>query len=111
MECLRCVKDFELMEALNGEDGAFELWEAVLLQAIEDFHCKPGRGFETLTDGINVRWRTNSTEIHRNKRSAAAWFTSSREDTGSFLWICDLLGLNADRVRAKVKEKNFKLTR
>jgi hypothetical protein len=111
MECRRCVKDFELMEAMEGEDGSFELWEAVLLQAIEDFHCKQGRGFETIRDGINLRWRTNNTEIHRNRRYAAAWFGSSREDVGSFLWICELLGLNADLVRTKVKDKNFRLTR
>ncbi|MFZ0931920.1 MAG: hypothetical protein WAN11_25200 [Syntrophobacteraceae bacterium] len=111
MECRHCVKDFELMEALYGESGAFELWGAVLLQAIEDFHCEPGRGFGTVMDGIDLRWRTISTEIHRNKRNAAAWFGSSCEDVGSFLWICELLGLNADLVRAKVRDKNFKLTR
>ena len=110
MECRRSVKDLELMEALYGEDGAFELWEAVLLQAIEDFHPK-GRDFEIVMNGIKVQWRTNSAETRRNKRNAAAWFGSSCEDAGSFLWICDLFGLDADLVRAKVKNKNFKLTR
>jgi len=111
MECRHCVKDCEPMETPDGNRGAFELWGAVLLQAIEDFHCKQGRDFETVMNGIKVRWRTNSAEMRRNKRSAAAWFGSSCEDAGSFLWICDLFGLNADLVRAKVKDKNFKLTR
>ena len=111
MECRRCVTDFELMEAVDGNRGAFELWGAVLLQAIEDFHRKQGQGFETVMNGIKVRWRTNSAESRRNKRNAAAWVGSSCEDVGSFLWICDLFGLNADLVRAKVKNKNFKLTR
>ena len=111
MECRRSVKDLELMEDLYGEDGAFELWEAVLLQAIEDFHCEQVGSFETVMNGINLRWRANSIESHRNKRNAAAWFGSSCEDAGSFLWICDLFGLDADLVRAKVKNKNFKLTR
>ncbi|MGA2939742.1 MAG: hypothetical protein ABSF52_21950 [Syntrophobacteraceae bacterium] len=109
MECRHCVKDFELMEALDGNRGAFELWGAVLLQAIEDFHLK-GRSSEIVMSGIKVRWRTNSTEMRRNKRSAATWFGSSCEDVGSFLWICDLFGLDADLVRAKVKNKDFKLT-
>ena len=110
MECRRSVKDLELMEALYGEDGAFELWEAVLLQTIEDFHAR-GRGLEIVMSGIKVQWRTNSAETRRNKRNASAWFGSSCEDPGSFLWICDLFGLDADLVRAKVKNKNFRLTR
>lgn len=110
MVCRHCVKDFESMEAMDGNRGAFELWEAVLLQAIEDFHPK-GRNLEIVMSGIKVRWRTNSAETRRNKRNAAAWFGSSCEDVGSFLWICDLFGLDADLVRAKVKNKNFKLTR
>jgi hypothetical protein len=110
MESRHCVKDFESMEAMDGNRGAFELWEAVLLQAIEDFHPK-GRSLEIVMNGIKVQWRTNSAETRRNKRNAAAWFGSSCEDAGSFLWICDVLGLNADLVRAKVRDKNFKLTR
>jgi hypothetical protein len=98
------------MEAMDGNRGAFELWEAVLLQAIEDFHPK-GRGLEIVMNGIKVQWRKNSAETRLNKRNAAAWFGSSCEDAGSFLWICDLFGLDADLVRAKVKNKNFKLTR
>jgi hypothetical protein len=98
------------MEAMDGNRGAFELWEAVLLQAIEDFH-HPGRGIEIVMSGIKVQWRTNSAETRRNKRNAAAWFASSCEEPGSFLWTCDLFGLDADLVRAKVKSKNFKLTR
>jgi hypothetical protein len=109
MEYRHRVKDFELMEAMHGNRGAFELWGAVLLQAIEDFHRK-GRTSEIVMNGIKVRWRTNNTERRRNKRSAAAWFGSSCEDVGSFLWICDLFGLDADLVRAKVKNKDFKLT-
>jgi len=98
------------MEATDGNRGAFALWEAVLLQTIEDFHAR-GRGLEIVMSGIKVQWRTNSAETRRNKRNASAWFGSSCEDAGSFLWICDLFGLDADLVRAKVKNKNFKLTR
>ncbi len=110
MECRHYVKDLELTETLDGNRGAFELWGAVLLQAIEDFHRK-GPNSEIVMNGIKVRWRTNNTEMRRNKRSAAIWFGSSCEDVGSFLWICGLFGLDADLVRAKVKNKTFKLTR
>jgi hypothetical protein len=110
MECRHCVKDFELMETPDGNRGEFELWGAVLLQAIEDFHRK-GPSLEVVMNGIKVRWRTNNTEMRRDKRNAAAWFGSSCEDVGSFLWICDLFGLDADLVRAKVKNKTFKLSR
>lgn len=105
-----CVEDLELMEALDGNRGVVELWGAVLLQAIEDFHCT-GQSFEIVMNGIKVRWETNGVETRRNKRDAAAWFGSSCEDAGSFLWICNLFGLDADLVRARVKNKNFRLTR
>jgi hypothetical protein len=106
----QCVKDFESMGPLDDNYGEFELWEAVLLQAIEDFHTSR-RSFDVVMNGIKVEWRTNSAEMRRNKRNAAAWFGSSCEDVGSFLWICDLFGLDADLVRARVKNKDFKLTR
>lgn len=104
------VTDSELMEAMDGNHGLFDLWGAVLLQAIEDFHRK-GPGFEIVMNGIRLHGLADSAETRRNKRNADAWFKSSREDVGSFIWICDLFKLDADRVRVKIKNKNFKLTR
>jgi hypothetical protein len=110
MKYRHCVKACESIETLDEDLRALELWEAVLLQAIEDLHPK-GRSFEIVMNGIEVRWLTDSFEMRRNKRNAAAWFGSSCEDAGSFLWICGLFALDADLVRAKVKNKDFKLTR
>ncbi len=110
MKHQHCVKDFQPIETLEGNRGEFELWGAVLLQAVEDFHRR-GPSFEIVINGIRLRGRKDSTEIRRNRNNAAAWFRSSRENVGSFLWICYLFGLDADLVRAEVKKKNFKLTR
>ena len=35
------------------------------------------------------------------KRSARAWFLSSNRDPGSFIWICDRLGLEPTAVRRR----------
>jgi hypothetical protein len=36
------------------------------------------------------------------KRSARAWFLSSNRNTGSFIWVCDHLGLEPTAVRRLV---------
>jgi hypothetical protein len=35
------------------------------------------------------------------QRSARAWFLSSNRDPGSFLWVCDRLGLEPTAVRRR----------
>ena len=58
-----------------------ELWAAVLIQAIDDLHER--RSLPVI------------------RRSAKCWFESKNHDAGSFLWICEFLGLAASSVRAK----------
>jgi hypothetical protein len=53
----------------------FSLWSAVLLVAIDDLTA----------DG-------------EAKRSAEAWFHSTSRETGSFLWVCEALGISASAV-------------
>ena len=61
-----------------------ELWAAVLTQAIDDLH------------GMRL--------LPVIRRSAECWFQSKNHDLGSFLWICDFLGLAASSVRASISE-------
>jgi hypothetical protein len=58
-----------------------ELWAAVLIQAIDDLH------------GMRL--------LPVIRRSAECWFQSKNHDPGSFLWICDFLGLAASTVRGR----------
>jgi hypothetical protein len=58
-----------------------ELWAAVLTQAIDDL------------DGMRL--------LPVIRRSAKCWFQSKNHDPGSFLWICEFLGLAASSVRDK----------
>ena len=64
------------------------LWCHVLQQAIWD------------VAGIKVKLPQK--EIPRLRRSARAWFVSSDEAPGSFLWICHTLSLEAAAVRKRV---------
>jgi hypothetical protein len=84
------------------------LWSAVLLQAIEDYHRK-GTGYEVAVNGFKLRGWYYDREMRRDRRRAEGWFKSKNQDVGSFLWICDILQLNPDRVWEKIREKNFKL--
>lgn len=101
--------DFEPAAASDAVRGELELWGAVLLQAIEDFHRK-GSGYEIAVNGIRLRGWYYDREIRRDKRMAEAWFKSKSVDPGSYLWICDLLGLEPERVWARIRQRGFALT-
>ena len=100
-----CI-DLESAGDPDAVSGDLELWGAVLLQAIEDYRRK-GAGYEVSINGIRLRGWYHDKEIRREKRRAEEWFKSEDADMGSYLWICDLLHLDPDRVRARIREKNF----
>jgi hypothetical protein len=41
---------------------------------------------------------------------ARSWMWSGEQGVGTFLWICSLLDLDADEVRAQLKKKNKGIT-
>lgn len=106
---LRRAGVFEHSGATGATRGVLELWAAVLLQAIEDYHRK-GSGYEVALNGIRLRGWYYDREMRRDKRRAEAWFKSTSEEVGSFLWICDILKLDPSRVWARIKERDFALT-
>jgi len=107
MENRHCAEDFEMENSADINRGELELWGAVLLQAIEDLQLR-GPVFEVVMNGIKLKSRKEGITMRRNRNNAAAWFRSSSDDVGSFLWICDLFGLDADIVRAEIKKKILK---
>ncbi len=64
------------------------LWCHVLQQAIWDV--------------AGIKAKLPQKEIPRLQRSARAWFLSSDESLGSFLWICHNLSFDADAVRKRI---------
>ena len=70
-----------------------EIWGAVLIRAVKDLHLTGDKYRES------------------KRGNAKTWITSPAEDLGSFLWICDLLGLDSGLVRSRVNALDFKLTR
>jgi hypothetical protein len=64
------------------------LWCHVLQQAIWDV--------------AGIKAKLPQKEIPRLQRSARAWFLSSDESPGSFLWICHILSFDIDAVRKRV---------
>ena len=73
------------VEFRNGEQEPtadfpeYSLWAAVLLATVEDL------------------------KDDQTKAAAEAWFTSTSREIGTFLWICEALGLNANAVRRSVR--------
>jgi hypothetical protein len=64
------------------------LWCHVLQQAIWDV--------------AGIKAKLPQKEIPRLRRSARAWFLSSDQTPGSFLWICHTLSLEPAAVRKRV---------
>lgn len=65
------------------------VWAAVLHLSIEDATRGPSE--QELKDYSACR-----------REDARTWILSSAEGPGTFLWTCELLGLNAAEVREKV---------
>jgi hypothetical protein len=63
--------------------AAHKLWYSVLVQAIEDLNLDP------------------STSINSSHR----WFLSENYSIGSFIWICEALGMSHKKLRAKLEPK------
>jgi hypothetical protein len=68
-----------------------ELWCSVLQQAMNDLF-----GRQDETDKYSAHHKLLR---HLNAR---AWFNSKRHEPRSFLWICDVLGIDPVRIRNKV---------
>ena len=64
------------------------LWCHVLQQAIWDI--------------AGIKAKLPQKEIPRLQRSARAWFLSSDQTPGSFLWICHILSFDVDAVRKRI---------
>lgn len=75
-------------ERFVGMNPELNLWCHVLQQAIWDV--------------AGIKAKLPQKEIPRLRRSARAWFLSSDETPGSFLWICHTLSLEAPAVRKRV---------
>ena len=63
------------------------LWRAVLNKAVIDFACP---GYEYGLDPVLVQ------------RSAARWFLSNSSSVGSFLFVCELLGIDPQWFRKQL---------
>lgn len=82
-------------EEINEHDQKYKrLWAVVLLQAIKDI------------DENKVLWEWGRKNTQRIKDDALDWFKSDRSDYCSFIWICNILDLNAGTVRKKILSKN-----
>jgi len=70
------------------DESLLELWREVLNRAIYDLH-----GEDPCTELTRCRYL---------RANALAWFSSRSYEPGSFLWVCDILGLEASAVRREV---------
>jgi hypothetical protein len=60
------------------------LWQAVLLMTVFDLR----------------------NPLSSVREDAQAWLTSDLEEVGSFYWVCDILGLDPEYIRAWFRRRN-----
>ncbi len=89
--------DDDFVADRKGDPDKFpevHLWEAVLMTAIKD--------------AITVRARKNSsgrTYVNNIQRSALKWIMTDNRMPNGFLSVCEIVGVDPHRVRAKIKER------
>lgn len=66
-----------------------ELAFAILLQAIRD-----------------TRSREQSRQAAVWREDAFRWFTAQKDSAGSFVWVCDVLGIDPGKTRAIIWKQN-----
>lgn len=71
-------------------DAQEQIWAAVLKLSIKD--AVEGPSVQELKDYVSCR-----------TQDANDWLSSSRNDVGSFFWVCDMLGLEPTAVRREIK--------
>ena len=87
MKELRVVNEQGMAEVL----GARKIWAAVLLRAVEDAAgCVVGVG--------------SAMERERTIAGARAWLRSDSARPGGFCWVCDMLGLDAAKIRREAAQ-------
>ena len=102
--------------ALPQEYAALRrLWSAVLYASVEDYWWgkkrdlpEPAIGIQMLPlkkvdDGCHDGTRYDRTGRY-NYEQACIWLRSNEIRQGSFLWVCEHLGLDAERVRWKITQ-------
>lgn len=67
---------------------AVQLWEEVLQRALKD--VKDGPTEQEIQD-----------YIYCTRKDAEEWLASDAEGPGTFVWVCDMLGLSPSAVRKK----------
>ncbi len=102
MTTIRTSVLYDYINIQDAKSPEERLWAAVLAQAYEDLLHKP------------------TASCHRNKKHMKAWgccskcsgkvnalwwFKASKNGVGSFPFVCQILGLNANKMRKLLKKK------
>ena len=88
-----------------SDESCRALWSAVMHQAVDDIFCVV-RWRPTGNLGSNIEAQRDA-EIKRarERRWARGWFASNDHRVGSFLFVCQTLGMNAEGVRRALGEQ------
>jgi len=79
-------------DLLPGGDSYAQLWMATLRQAVDD----------ATTHSHKL---TNASEGAAYRSEARAWIRAVDTNVGSLQWICDVIGIPAERVRSEFEER------
>jgi len=87
----------DISELTVSKVPELQLWAAVLHLAILDAHPYIIKGVET------------TYEQRRHGGIALNWLMSNHCRRGSFVWVCDLLGVDKGQIRGKIGMKEDKV--
>jgi hypothetical protein len=89
------------MMELADESSPRALWAAVLLQAVRDTKAEPTpHARSRAAAGVNV-FIDLVRQAEEAKFEAVEWFATEDCCIGSFMWICEILDLDHNNVRAR----------
>ena len=84
----QCTRQFKIVRSTWDH----ELWAAVLEQAITDADCIFVPASTRVEQYRKLEWA----------EKAIAWFKGRIDKIGSFVWVCDVLGLYPDSIRREM---------
>ena len=84
--------------------GETSLWSEVLMQAKKDYSRKISKLKDSVAGTEGMRLRRSARK--GQKTEAAKWFLGKDTRRGSFLWVCEALGLESDLVLKSIRGKN-----
>ena len=92
---LVAVLSCALLDAMNNREGL----------RLVGVSGKPGQAAKRRPGGFGQNGSNEKGLVARRRKEAREWLLDDRMWTGSYVWVCELLGLEPSYVRRKAQER------